>query len=110
MGVDGIGSGGGGRPIGGVGGDPGSVAGVAAEAARDAAGAPRAERPDGSVALGQLTRGEIDLDAYLDVRVSEAVRHLEGKLTEAQLDFVRSSLREQLATDPVLIELVRRTT
>ena len=60
--------------------------------------------------LGRLQRGEIGLDAYLDGRVDEATRHLVGKLSPEQLDFVRQTLRSELTTDPVLQELVRRTT
>lgn len=64
----------------------------------------------GSASLGALQRGEIDLGAYLDTRVVEATRHLEGSLSAEQLEFVRGGLREQLSSDPVLVELVRRTT
>lgn len=60
--------------------------------------------------LAKLSRGEITLDAYLDARVNEAVLHLEGKLTNEQLAFVKQTLRDELATDPVLIELVRQAT
>jgi len=60
--------------------------------------------------LARLERGEIGLDAYLDGRVGEATRHLEGRLTPEQLDFVRETLRGELSSDPVLVELVRRTT
>src|SRR3954469_9600707 len=58
--------------------------------------------------LARLERGEIGLDAYLDGRVGEATRHLEGRLTPEQLDFVRETLRGELSSDPVLVELVRR--
>ncbi len=64
----------------------------------------------GSVELGQLQRGELSLDAYLDARVSSATQHLQGQLEPEQLEFVQQTLREQLATDPVLSELARRTT
>ena len=60
--------------------------------------------------LARLERGEIDLDAYLDARVGEAVQHLEGRLGGAQLDFVKKTLRAELESDPVLVELVRRAT
>jgi hypothetical protein len=64
----------------------------------------------GSGALGQLQRGDITLDQYLDSRVADAVQHLQGKLPAEQLEFVKQSLRDQLSTDPVLTELVRRAT
>lgn len=63
-----------------------------------------------SAALSSLQRGELSLDQYLDGRVNDATHHLAGKISPEQLDFVKQSLREQLATDPVLVELVQRTT
>lgn len=110
MGVDGIGSGGR-RPVGGV--EPpgvGAAHEVAADATPELEGAARADAPAGATALQKLERGEIDLDRYLDARVADAVHHLEGRLPETQMDFIRRALREELASDPVLVELVRRTT
>jgi len=63
-----------------------------------------------STLLQRLDAGNINVDEYLDLQVNEAVAHLEGKLPPNQLQFVRESLREQLSEDPVLVELVRRTT
>jgi hypothetical protein len=63
-----------------------------------------------SAALSSLQRGELSLDQYLDGRVNDATSHLSNKLSPDQLDFVKQSLREQLATDPVLVDLVQRTT
>jgi hypothetical protein len=63
-----------------------------------------------SAALASLQRGELSLDQYLDGRVSDATSHLVGKLSPDQLEFVKQSLRDQIATDPVLVELVQRTT
>jgi hypothetical protein len=57
-----------------------------------------------------VQRGELSVDQYLDGRVNDATSHLVGKLSPDQLEFVKQSLREQLATDPVLVELVQRTT
>jgi len=108
MGVDGIGSGGG-RPVRDVGAsEPAAVR--SPEASRDPAGVRAASGPAGSVELGRLERGEIDLNRYLDARADAAVRHLEGRLPAEHVAFVRHALREQIASDPVLIELVRRTT
>ena len=67
------------------------------------------ERTGPSDALERVRSGELSLDQYLDGRVQEAVEHLVGKLPAEQLDFVRETLREQLSSDPVLVELVRRT-
>jgi hypothetical protein len=64
----------------------------------------------GSAPLARLQSGEISVDEYLDWQVQEAAAHLQGKLPQEQLEFVQQSLREQLSQDPVLVELVRRTT
>jgi hypothetical protein len=107
MGIDGIGK----PPVPPV---PGAGAGKASNAPAGAEGfrvdvsAPSAARE--SDALSRLERGEIGLDEYLDLRVSDAVSHLQNKLSAEQLDFVKESLRAELKTDPVLIELVRRAT
>ena len=103
MGIDGIG-----KPPG-IPPTPGGsgVTPSRAETFRVAEAAP-VEASGQSEALGRLQRGEIDLDTYLDTRVADAVVHLENKLPPEQLDFVKQTLRDQLATDPVLVELVRR--
>ena len=109
MGIDGIGKPPG-AAIGGVSGIQGGEAPRAAEpfSVERSAAAPASSRV--SSALSSLQRGELSLDQYLDGRVSEATNHLAGKISPEQLDFVKQSLREQLATDPVLVELVQRTT
>jgi hypothetical protein len=60
--------------------------------------------------LARLERGELTLDAYLDARVGDATKHLEGRLARAELEFVKKTLRTELESDPVLVELVRRAT
>jgi hypothetical protein len=60
--------------------------------------------------LAQLEKGEISLDQYLDARVEDALAPLAARLAPEQLEFVRSSLRAELATDPVLVELLQRVT
>lgn len=57
-----------------------------------------------------LERGEINVDQYLDARVESAVAPLLARLSPEQLEFVRAELRSALTTDPVLVELVRKTT
>ena len=106
MGIDGIG--GGGLPPGG----PGGPSGPAKKGDKPFAvdGPAAGEAPAPSEALAKLEAGEISLDQYLDRRVDDAVSHLEGKLSAEQLEFVRGELREQLSEDPVLVELVKRTT
>ena len=126
MGIDGIGKPPGSNipsapPISGAGSAPGTEPfkverGAGASATTGTAGASGASATAGasgakaSEALGGLQRGEISLDQYLDTRVNEATSHLAGKLSPDQLEFVKHSLREQMATDPVLVELVQRTT
>ena len=109
MGIDGIG-----KPpnasIGGIGGVQGGDAARGAEPFVVDRSAPTAPSERVSAALSSLQRGELSLDQYLDGRVNDATQHLVGKLSAEQLDFVKQSLREQLATDPVLVELVQRTT
>jgi hypothetical protein len=68
----------------------------------------RAAEATGPSAVERVRAGEISVDQYLDIKVNEATAHLAGKLPADQLAFVQSSLREQLAADPVLVELVER--
>jgi hypothetical protein len=60
-------------------------------------------------ALDQLKAGKIDLNGYLDLKVHEATAHLQG-LTPAHLDSVKSMLRDRMATDPELVDLVKQAT
>jgi hypothetical protein len=60
--------------------------------------------------LARLERGEIGLETYLEARVEEATRHLAQRLSAEQLAFVKQTLRTELESDPVLVELVRRAT
>ncbi|MFO0678948.1 MAG: hypothetical protein U0169_20640 [Polyangiaceae bacterium] len=53
--------------------------------------------------------GTLDFDRYLDAMVNEATAHLEG-LAPHELEAIRSMLRDKLATDPDLVELVTRAT
>jgi hypothetical protein len=59
--------------------------------------------------LARLRAGEIDVNGYVDLQVDEATRNLDG-LSSSELDDIRKVLRDQLATDPGLIDLVRQTT
>lgn len=105
MAIDGVGRGGGPPKI-----SPGVVPALGPSGERFELGAERVGAAQGAELLERVQRGEVELDAYLDVRVNDAVGHLEGKLPPEQLEFVREELREQLRNDPVLIELVRRAT
>jgi len=75
-----------------------------------AAEAPRAAAVEASrTALEKLRAGEIDVNGYVDMKVHEATAHL-AALPPAELDRIRSSLRDRLAGDPGLVELVRKAT
>ena len=74
----------------------------------------RVERAAGAEAtqavtpLERLQSGEIDVNRYLDLRVEQATSHLEGKLSADRLSFIRESLRAELQTDPMLVELAAK--
>src|SRR5262249_52198780 len=61
-------------------------------------------------ALEKLRSGDITMSQYLDAKVDEATSHLAGKLAPDQLEFVRANLREQLASDPILVDWVKGAT
>lgn len=65
--------------------------------------------PSGSAALERLRRGEVDLDGYLDLKVDEATRHLHGLRTH-ELAAMKRMLRDELASDPALSDLVKQAT
>ncbi|WP_394844065.1 hypothetical protein LZC95_44305 [Pendulispora brunnea] len=56
--------------------------------------------------LEKLRAGQIDLNGYLDLKLDQATAHLQG-LAPAHLDAIKKALREQLATDPTLVDLVK---
>ena len=58
--------------------------------------------------FARLERGEISLDQYLDVRVEDAVAPFVSYLAPEQVEFMKSSLRVELESDPVLVELLKR--
>jgi len=68
----------------------------------------RASAVAGASPAEQVRQGEISLDQYLDLRVREATAHLEGRLGPADLTRIQKTLREQLASDPGLRELVQQ--
>jgi hypothetical protein len=59
--------------------------------------------------LARLRAGEIDVNGYVDAKVHEATAHLPG-LSTSDLGALRKMLREQMASDPGLAELVRAAT
>jgi hypothetical protein len=57
-------------------------------------------------ALDRLRKGEIDVDGYVDAKVTEATAHL-GPLPAARLAEIRAALRDRVLSDPTLADLVR---
>jgi hypothetical protein len=90
---------------------PGPAAPTAegATSAQATRGATEVAATTGPTPLEQLKAGRIDLDGYLDLKVQEATAHLEG-LSPVQLDGLRSMLRDRMATDPALADLVKQAT
>lgn len=112
--VDGIGKGGPPRGVGGT--PPTTGAGRPAETGKTfEVGKPQAtaiEAPanvNATGALEQLKAGKIDFNQYVDLKVQEATSHLEG-LSPSQLDTIKSMLRDRMATDPELVDLVKQAT
>lgn len=110
MSIDGIGKRGGIAPGASVPGAAPAAASFEVGAAEATDAATRAGAANGSDAFQALERGEISVDQYLDARVESAVAPLLSRLSPEQLEFVRAELRSSLTTDPVLVELVRKTT
>jgi hypothetical protein len=67
---------------------------------------PRARSAD----LLALERGEIDRATYVERCVEGALRALAARLTPRDLELVREIVREQVATDPVLLASIERVT
>ena len=110
MGIDRIA----GRPPGlapqGVGSGPRTEqAGVGFEVDRPAEVAPAPPVQGASTALDQVRSGQIDVAAYLDRKIEEATSHLSA-LPAAQLEAIRGALRDRLAADPSLVDLVQAAT
>ena len=75
------------------------------EAATRAAAAEAAS----STPLARLQAGEIDVNGYVDLKVDEATQGLDG-LSPAELDDIKTILRDEMVTDPGLSDLVRTAT
>lgn len=79
------------------------------DAAQGSASAGPAEAAHGASPLARLRAGDIDVNGYVDLKVDEATRSLQG-LSPAEVDDIRKLLRDQLATDPGLSDLVKTAT
>lgn len=96
----------------------GEIGGIASSPARTertfqvpgaTASAPAVAATRPVAALDRLRAGEIDLDGYLDLKVDEATGHL-ASLPPVELAGIRGALRDRLASDPTLVDLVRTAT
>ncbi len=67
------------------------------------------EATETSANLAKLRAGEIDVKGYIDLEVDAATRGLEG-LPPADLAEIKKVLRDQMATDPGLSDLLRQAT
>jgi hypothetical protein len=111
MSIDRIGKGGGAPPVA----PPKTGAPRAGESSRpfevrtDKPGPATAVRGAEPTPLARLRAGEVDVNGYLDLKVQEATSHLQGLRAE-ELSALRKMLRDQLATDPTLADLVQRAT
>ena len=65
--------------------------------------------PPAAAALTRLRAGEVDAAGYADLKIEEATRHL-AFLPSVQLEAIRTTLREQLANDPSLVDLLHTAT
>jgi hypothetical protein len=106
--VDRIGKGGGAPPTAPTGSARPAETGKAFEVGNTATVRPP-ERVDATPLIDQLKAGKIDFNGYLDEKVREATAHLEG-LSPAQVDMLRATLRDRMATDPELVDLVKQAT
>lgn len=61
----------------------------------------------GASPLERLRAGEIDRQTYVELKVDEATRHLKG-VRPADLESIRAELRQRVASDPALVDLVRQ--
>lgn len=90
-------------------GSVGKAGGPAGEAFKlDAPAGPAPQ--GGSELLSRLERGELSVEGYVQARVDDAVRPFEGRLSGEQVQLIREALAQQLETDPVVVELVKRAT
>jgi hypothetical protein len=59
--------------------------------------------------LAEFKAGNLDRAGYIDAHVAQATTHL-GALPAAAQESVRAQLRERCETDPVLMDLITKST
>lgn len=77
-----------------------------AERARSVGGV---EGAAGTSPLERLRAGEIDVHGYIDLKVDQATAGLQG-LSPNELAHIKNTLRDQMASDPGLADLVKTAT
>jgi hypothetical protein len=110
MSIDRIGKGGGGPPVSGIGQGSSPASEVGSKGGEFKVQKAASAEAVGTEPLDRLRSGEISVSQYIDIKVEQATAHLDKRLTAEQLSFVKESLREQLANDPALVELVQSAT
>jgi hypothetical protein len=110
MGIDGIGKAGPPQPTSGIDRSPSPSTEVGSASSEFKVGKATASEAPGVVSLDQVRSGAISVSQYLDIKVNEATSHLAHRLSAEQFSFIRESLREQLSSDPALVELVKAAT
>jgi hypothetical protein len=111
MGIDGIGKGGVSPPATGIDRSSSPSAGeVGSSSPEFKVGKSAASEAPAPASLDQVRSGALSITQYLDLKVNEATSHLAGRLTVEQMSFIRQSLREQLSSDPALVDLVKAAT
>jgi hypothetical protein len=111
MGIDGIGKGGAPPPASGI---DRSISSSATEVGSSSTefkvGKAAPSEGAAPASLDQVRSGAISVSQYLDLKVNEATAHLADRVSAEQLSFIQQSLREQLSTDPALVDLVKAAT
>jgi len=110
MGIDGIGKGGGPPPTTGIDRTSSSPAEIGSPSTEFKVGNAAPSEAASAASLDQVRSGAISVSQYLDLKVNEATSHLAPRLSAEQFSFVRQSLREQLSSDPTLVDLVKSAT
>ena len=110
MGIDGIGKGGAPAPATGIDRATSSSPDVGSTSADFKVGKAAASEATAPASLDQVRSGALSIAQYLDIKVHEATSHLTDRLSAEQISFIRNSLREQLSTDPALVDLVKAAT
>jgi hypothetical protein len=56
----------------------------------------------------KLRSGELDREGFYNALVERSLSHLRNRVTPECLEIVRERMREEVETNPVLVEMVRQ--